>query len=194
MARELQPPADPTEPPPFVHRRVSGAVVIAVLLTLGSVLAGFGWWSHHVEIYRPRQLWGAEHALRIRDAASAKVWLLKPAQDADVQDRISIAGQPYVIVRQVDASHVRGVSDVRRALIADFAFDWDHQPSNEPRWEYALSMEAAQGQTTVGFAPADGQVILIETGAEANVTPVAEFFSAFFRRALDLPDSAKDAR
>lgn len=204
MARELQPPADPTEPAPLVHRRLPGWVVIAGLLTMGAVLAGIGWWSHHTEIYRPRELWGAEHALRIRDARTAETWLLAPVEEAATespgkdpagQDVAVIAGQRYAIVKRTNSIAVRGVSDVRRALIADFAFDWEHPPqASAEGWEFVLAMTDDSGRSAIAFDPVGQRVILLETGAAANVAPVAEFFQAFFRRALELPEPGKAAR
>ena len=161
-----------------------GKRLVLLLLALATGAAGFGWWWHYEKTRRPRALWGPAHALRIRDAQTIEAWRVEPGLTGPGTP-LAVGPVPYRVVETRDARQVLGVRDLtQHALLSDFAFDWQaNLAACQPQYLWALQLGDEHGQTTLLFAPACHQILMLQTGAQAQIQqPVSNFTEKFFER------------
>ena len=133
-----------------------GKYVIAVMLIIGVVAAGISLW-HHSRVSR--------HALEYWGQAGAKQILRAPKVVA-VRLQGDAAGMPI----ERDASHSRGLVNIRQALLQDAAYNWEAAPpETPPQWQYALRFEGDGPAVTALFSFADDPRLLRE-GADKSLS------------------------
>ncbi|MGD9720441.1 MAG: hypothetical protein AB7O59_06585 [Pirellulales bacterium] len=143
-----------------------GKLVIVAILAVGLIAAGFSLWYHRQGGKHALEYWGTQGALLIARAPEIEVLKLRaadapPAEGEDPQaiERLGVGGKFYVVTAKTDASHARGVSNIRRAMVVDGAYQWDQAPPSEPPvWQYGLEFHENDQQILVLFDFDGGRV------------------------------------
>jgi hypothetical protein len=122
-------------------------LVIVLLIVVALALALFGWWYRYEQGRRPIALWGGRAAHVIRNAPSAELWKLEPADDKQEEDEangdstIVVDGRPMRVVERMQLPAGDELRDVQKGLVQDRSFDWE-EPRGDcaPLWPYALRL------------------------------------------------------
>ena len=162
-----------------------GKLVIVALVAIGLAAALFSQWYHRQSGRRALEFWGTETAVLIAQAPEIEVFELQaadvppsahdqrvtPERQADSRpiQRLGIGGRSYRVVRAKDASHARGVSNIRRAMVLDATYQWDAAAAAEkPAFQYAIEFRDGDRGAIVFFDFDRGQV-----GSTGSTTTVA---------------------
>lgn len=161
----------------------AGKYVILLICALGLLSAGAAVTYHRGRASRPLTFWGREAALLIANAPRVHALRLSPLPDEESGDSgevLRFHGRAYRIIERKDASQARGVSNIRRGLIADESFAWDEQSSNrELDWQHALEFQQDGDIASVLFDFASKRAALQSTNQSVSIRPSNRDFQAF---------------
>jgi hypothetical protein len=95
-------------------------------------------------------------------------------------------GVTWLIDRQQDATHARGLTNLRHMLLQDQAFDWEAPDDAALQWLFVLQFRDAQRTANVWFAPREKRVGRDASNATARLDPGgAQELLSFFREQFD---------
>jgi hypothetical protein len=195
--------------------RNTGTLVILAILALGVGAAAFSVWYHYRTAERARSFWGSTTAVLIAQAPEIRALRLEaietPQLDGEPIEQgppddpaIEFASAYWKILDDHDASHARGVGNVRTAMVQDVSFAWAGRRPDEPDWQYALEFNDGKNWATVLFDFDSRQAALAGDRKTVRLDPAASdtwknFFAEQFSAAPadsppgDKPDDAPPA-
>lgn len=170
-----------------------GTLVIVGMVFVAIVAAAFAWWHQYQRGVKVLEIWGAEHARRIRLAGDCELWELAPrpaSSPGDGQADVTIGGHSWAIARRVPVHAAPGFIHARQALIQDASHDWSATPTEPPpRWTHALCFRDASGQTVVCFdEQATYACLANQPQTISRLIDIGPGFVVFFSEQLRSPD------
>ena len=150
----------------------SGKLVILAMIALALAAAAASFWYHRATGARALEFWGPEAARHIARAPLIDVWEIggQEGRPPHKTQRVAVAGA--AIVRQWDASHARGVGNIRRTLIEDASYDWTRRSHVGGRWRYHLRFSDEHGHAHVWLSD-EGTAAPKPDGPVVQLTPEA---------------------
>jgi hypothetical protein len=156
-----------------------GTIVILIIVAVAVVSACASVWYHYRNQHHAQQFWGTTTAVLIDKAPRVEVLQLgepdrsisldadadEPAReekpggekpdDADAPrapQAVEFNQTPWRVLEAKDAATAKGIANLRRALVLDTTFDWTSPPaSEEPKWQYGVSVNDGRNWATVLF-------------------------------------------
>lgn len=153
--------------------RVDSKYVLLVVVGLGVLGAGGGWWYRHRLQRRPLELWGAQAAGLMVHAPDVEVCLLEPATDDGIANAIRADGKTYQTTGCLSGARLPGFLHLRHSLVNDHSFDWNDVTAADSDWRYAIRFHDGGRTATVLISASFHHALLAETGAKASIQPIA---------------------
>jgi hypothetical protein len=161
----------------------AGKYVILLICTLGLLSASAAVVYHRGRASRPLTFWGRQPALLIANAPRVNALQLRRLPSAKTQpngEMLRSLGKTYRVVKREDAAESRGLSNIRRSLIADESFAWVEGATDcEPDWKYALEFQQGEETTRVLFDFACKRAALEGSERSVSIRPSNRDFEAF---------------
>lgn len=158
-------------------------LLILLLLGLGVAAAGAAVTFRYYQGRRALELWGAEHAGRIRNAS--KVTAVRFAEMPTLSEKNVVGpdGRLWAVTSEVEVGSTPDFFHVRQAFLRDAYFDWEVTEHPTANWKYALRFVDSQGETSMILIDGAGsEVCLLATGVRATMN---EGLLASIRKFLD---------
>ena len=164
---------------------ISGKYALLAVVTLCIAGAGGGWWYQQNLQRRPLALWGRDSAQLILRAGDVELCRLERVDGARSRDAIEVRGKSYHPIECLNAARIPGFLHLRHSLLNDYSFDWDDVATGEHDWRYALRFRDGDKTASLLISDDFSYALLVETGAQACITPIAGGIKKVFREALD---------
>jgi hypothetical protein len=171
-----------------------GILLVFGLLGLAAAIAGFSVWFNHAQMKRIIPVLSPHVAELILEAPKVELIALEPTADSKAPQAIQLQERWYVPDRQVEAETAPDFAKMRRWLVQDDHFDWNHGPNEESPtedfgpWQYVLVAGEGDDKTQLAFDLVHQRILLID-GRTLAIGPMTEILRVFFTRAFpEQPD------
>lgn len=166
-----------------------GKLAILTILIVGAVLGSFGWLWQVSQGRKALEAWGADSAMVIRYGAKAELSILSADAPGEADARkLRLGGVTVYASRPQDVSAAQDLIHYRRALVDDYAFDWNDPPGASrddapAQWTHALKIDDGKATRTLAFDFSRNVVRLVETGQELRLEKItAAKLAGFFKQ------------